>query len=63
VEEQARQAAAVLPSAEILEKLLRFEGALQKKLYRSVNYLERLQRRRQGENIPAPVAMEISTGT
>jgi len=26
-----------------------------------MNQLERLQRRRQGENIPAPLTMEIST--
>lgn len=63
MEEQARQAADVLPSAETLEKLLRYESTLQKKLYRAMNHLERLQRRRRGENIQAPVAMEISTGT
>jgi hypothetical protein len=62
MEEEARQAADVLPSAETLEKILRYESALQKKLYRAMNHLERLQRRRKGENVPAPVAMEISTG-
>jgi hypothetical protein len=41
---------------------MRYESILQKKLYRAMNHLERLQRRRQGENVPAPVAMEISTG-
>jgi hypothetical protein len=63
MEEHARQAADVMPSAETLEKLLRYETTIQKKLYRAMNHLERLQRRRQGENIPAPLAMEISTGT
>lgn len=63
MEEQARQAADILPSAETLEKLLRYETVLQKKLYRAMNHLERLQRRRQGENVPAPVAMEISNGS
>lgn len=57
-----KQAADVLPSAETLDKLLRYETALQKKLFRAMNHLERLQRRRMGENIPAPVTMEISTG-
>ncbi|HTR41669.1 MAG TPA: hypothetical protein VMH87_08650 [Pseudomonadales bacterium] len=62
MEEHARQAADVLPSAETLEKLLRYESALQKRLYRAMNHFERLKRRRLGENVPAPLAMDISTG-
>jgi hypothetical protein len=58
--EQARQSAAVLPSAATLEKILRYETALERQLYRAINELERLQRRRQGENIPAPLTMEVS---
>jgi hypothetical protein len=50
----------VLPSAEVLEKILRYETALERQLFRATNQLERLQRRRQGENIPAPLTMEIS---
>ena len=63
MEEEARQAADVLPSASTLDKLIRYEMCLQKKLFRAMNHLERLQRRRQGENVPAPIAMEISTGS
>ena len=63
MEEDAHQAADVLPSADTLDKLLRYEMALQKKLFRAMNHLERLQRRRLGENVPPPVAMEISTGS
>lgn len=63
MEEKSRQAADVLPSAETLEKLLRYEKAIRKELYRAMNYLERLQRRRQGENVPPPQIMEISTGS
>jgi len=59
-EERARQSAAVLPSADVLEKILRYETALERQLFRAMNQLERLQRRRQGENIPAPLSMEIS---
>lgn len=58
--EQARQAAAVLPSGAILDKIMRYETALERQLYRAMNQLERLQRRRQGENIPAPLTMDIS---
>jgi hypothetical protein len=60
-EERTRQSAAVLPSAEVLDKILRYETALERQLFRAMNQLERLQRRRMGENIPAPLNMEIST--
>jgi hypothetical protein len=59
-EEAARQAAAVLPSMQVLDKTLRYETALERQLYRAMDQLERLQRRRQGEDIPAPVTMEIT---
>jgi len=59
-EEEARQFAATLPSAGVLEKILRYETALERQLFRAMNQLERLQRRRQGENIPAPLTMDIS---
>ena len=59
-EEQSRQAAAVLPSEATLDKILRYEAALERQIYRAMNQLERLQRRRQGETIPAPLTMEVS---
>ena len=59
-EEAAQQAAAVLPEAETLEKILRYETKLERQLYRAMNQLERLQRMRQGEAIPAPLTMEVS---
>ena len=59
-EERSRQAAAVLPSEETLDKILRYEAALERQLYRAMHQLERLQRRRQGENIPAPLSLDIS---
>lgn len=58
--EHARQAAAVLPSAATLEKILRYETKLERQMYRAMNQLERLQRMRQGEAIPAPLTMEVS---
>ncbi len=63
MEEQARQAANVLPSADTLEKLRRYEISLSKQLYRAMHELERLQRRRLGEHIPAPQVVEISNGS
>jgi hypothetical protein len=59
-EEEARQAAAVLPSMEVLEKILRYETKLERQMYRAMSQLERLQRMRRGENVPPPLTMEVS---
>ena len=58
--EQARQSADVLPSSPSFERILRYETALERELYRAMNQLERLQRRRQGEAVPAPLAVDVS---
>jgi hypothetical protein len=58
--EEARQAAAVLPSMEVLEKILRYETKLERQMYRAMAQLERLQRMRGGEAVPAPLAVEVS---
>jgi len=58
--EEAQQAAAVLPSAEVLDKILRYETKLERQIFRAMNQLERLQRRRRGESVPAPVSVEVS---
>jgi hypothetical protein len=59
-EEEAHQAAAVLPSPEVLDKIMRYETKLERQLYRAMNQLERLQRMRQGEAVPPPLTMEVS---
>jgi hypothetical protein len=59
-EEEARQAAAVLPSPEVLDKILRYETKLERQLFRAMNQLERLQRMRRGEAVPPPMTMEVS---
>ena len=59
-EEEAYQAAAVLPSLATLDKIMRYETKLERQLFRAMNQLERLQRMRQGEAIPAPLTMEVS---
>ncbi len=61
-DDTARQAANVLPAAAVLEKILRYEGSLERQLYRAMNQLERLQRRREGEEVPPPVTMQLSRG-
>jgi hypothetical protein len=60
-EETARQAANILPETAVVEKILRYEVALDRQMYRAINQLERLQRRRGGENVPPPLTMEVSS--
>ena len=62
-EERAQQSAAVLPSEAKLEKILRYETAIERQFFRALNQLERLQRRRQGEHVPPPMTIEVSTKT
>ena len=61
-EELACQAAAVLPSPEVLDKIMRYETMLNRQMDRDMNQLERLQRRRLGEAVPPPLTMEVSDG-
>jgi len=56
----ARQSASVLPPIEKLDKILRYETALDRQFYRAMNQLERLQRMRSGEQVPPPLTMEVS---
>jgi hypothetical protein len=59
-EEAARQAADVLPGPAVLDKIMRYETTLERQLYRAMDQLERLQRRRDGEEVPPPVNVELS---
>jgi len=61
-EQQARQAAAALPSLEVLDKILRYETKLERQIHRALAQLERLQRMRQGEAVPPPLAIEVGEG-
>ena len=58
--EQARQAAAVLPSAAVLDKIMRYETKLERQMYRAMAQLERVQRMRRGEEVPSPLSVEVS---
>ena len=58
-EELTHQAAATLPSDEMLDRILRYESTIEKQLSRAMNQLERLQRMRNGEAIPAPLAVDV----
>jgi hypothetical protein len=56
-EQKAKRGSALLPSPEALDKIVRYEAGLERQLYRALNQLERLQRMRQGETIPAPISL------
>jgi hypothetical protein len=49
-----------LPPADATDKLLRYEAHLDRQLYRAVDELERLQRRRKGESVPPPLNINLS---
>ena len=49
-----------IPSKDELERLLRYEGAIERQFYKALNQLERAQRLRLGDNIPAPVEVDLN---
>jgi hypothetical protein len=51
-----------IPSKDELDRLLRYEGAIERH-YKAMNQLERLQRMRSGENVPAPVEVDVDVNT
>ena len=52
-----------VPSKDELDRLLRYEGAIERQLYKAMNQLERLQRMRAGDNVPAPVEVDVDVNT
>lgn len=49
-----------LPDKEAMERILRYETTINRQLFQAMNQLERLQRQRKGEAVPAPINIEIS---
>jgi hypothetical protein len=49
-----------LPWGPGLDLILRYEISVQRQLAYAVNQLERLQRARKGEHVPAPVSVQVS---
>jgi hypothetical protein len=41
-----------------VDRIIRYEASLDRQLYKAINQLERLQRRRKGEDVPAPVVLD-----
>jgi hypothetical protein len=52
----------VIPNSDALDKILRYETTIERQLGRSVDRLERLQRRRKGETLLPPVSVRLTRG-
>lgn len=52
-----------IPSRHELDRLLRYEGSIERQLYKAMNQLERIQRLRLGDNVPAPVQVDLDVNT
>jgi hypothetical protein len=50
-----------IPEGNDLDRILRYDTANNRQLYQALNELERLQRARKGEHVPAPIAVQLST--
>ncbi len=61
-ERDAEVTSRALPSKDATAKILRYETAIEGQLYRALNQLERLQRRRAGDAVTPPINVDISTG-
>jgi len=48
-----------VPPKEELDKLLRYEAMINKQLNHAIAELEQLQRRSNGESVPAPISIDI----
>ncbi|HKA29100.1 MAG TPA: hypothetical protein VKH82_06990 [Candidatus Binatia bacterium] len=49
----------LVPQAGSLDRLLRYEAAIEKALYRALNELHRLQATRAGVPVPPPAALDV----
>jgi len=52
-----------IPSKNELDRLLKYEGAIERQFYKAIDQLERLQRLRKGDNVPAPVNIDLNVNT
>jgi len=57
---QSRLAKYSLPGGDSSDRILRYETAIERQMYRAMNELERLQRQRRGEFTPPPVRIDLS---
>jgi hypothetical protein len=56
---QVRRKLGYMPNASDLDRLLKYEGAIERQFYRALSELERLQRLRSGDPVPAPANINL----
>ena len=61
LELQSNLARLALPDEANAERILRYETAVERQLYRAISQLERLQSQRKGHIVPPPVSVEVVT--
>jgi len=60
---QVQKKLGAIPSMRELDRLLKYEGSIEKQFYKAIDQLERLQRLRAGDNVPAPVNIDLAVHT
>ena len=60
IDEGLPAAVGAVSAINLVSGFQRYETALENKLYRAINQLERLQRTRRGEFVPAPQSVDLS---
>ncbi len=55
-----RATLARVPSEAVLSKVMRYEAHLDRQPYGAIGQLERLQRQRRGDIVPAPVQLDLT---
>jgi hypothetical protein len=43
-----------------IDRIVRYQTMINRQLYQAINQLERLQRLRKGDNVPAPLNVQVS---
>jgi len=61
---EAEMFASLTPfSSSPIDKILRYQTTINRQLYQAINQLERLQRLRKGDNVPAPLNVQVLRDT
>jgi len=54
---------ASIPDSNGLDQLLKYETAIDRQFYKAIDQLERIQRLRAGDNVPAPLKIDLDVNT
>jgi hypothetical protein len=57
---QVQKKIGCIPDAYDLDRLLKYEGSIERQFYKAIDQLERLQRLRAGDHVPAPVNIDLA---